>query len=161
MTQVFFFVFRKSNIFPLFICLILFLFSSLVNADEDKNNGGQKYVKPIAVPNPATDLWRAVRQGESGFVSNPGQNPSRLIFGIPKDDCKKTTNCSEQAVGFSLPIHQFMPAITEKRGVGASTDNMSFILSLFAGLTLAGLIFIYKLSRNRSSEEMSHGDNAK
>ncbi len=161
MTQIFFFVLKKSNILPLFLSLVMFLLSSLANAGGDKDMEGQKYVGPIAIPNPAADLWRAIRQGESGFVSNPDQNASRLIFGIPRDDCKKAGNCSEQAVGFSLPIHQYMPAITEKRGVGGSAANLGFVLSLFACLMLAGFVFIYKLIKSRPGEDATREDSAK
>ncbi len=159
MTQAFFSVFKRSNIILMFLCLALFLFSSLVNGDN--GNEGSKYLKPIAVPNPATDLWRAVRQGQSGFVANPGRNPDRLMFGIPKKDCTKAGNCTEQVVGFSLPIHALVPGISEKRGNGATTTSFSFVLSILAGLGIAGLIFVVKLTKSRSGNVTTHGDSTK
>ncbi|MCP4286799.1 MAG: hypothetical protein GY792_20540 [Gammaproteobacteria bacterium] len=155
MAQFYFSVYKKSNFHPVLICLVLFLFSSVLNADEEKTE------KLFAVPNPATDLWRAVRQGESGFISSPRRNSSRLIVGIPREDCAKAGNCTEQAVGFSLPIHALVPSINEARGIGGNTITLGFTLFLFASLTIAGLVFVFKLTRSRSDDVTAQGDSAK
>ncbi len=112
----------------------------------------EKPVKPVTVPNPATDLWKAVREGQRGFVANPETNSARLIVGIPRDDCGAAGNCTEQAVGFSLPIHALMPEISEPRGVKGATATIGFVLVVFAGLMLAGLVFSIKLTKEKRGD---------
>jgi len=152
MTQVYPAVYKKSRTAPLLLSLLLLIYSPFLLADDEK------IVKPFAVPNPAADLWRAVRQGQEGFVSNPAKNRAQLIVGIPPGDCNIQGNCTELAVGFSLPVHDLVPAIIEKRGVGISTPTMSFILFLFGGLAIAGLVFVIKLTRARGESDTAEGE---
>ncbi|MCP3670043.1 MAG: hypothetical protein GY814_06345 [Gammaproteobacteria bacterium] len=115
-------------------------------------HAAEKPMKPVTVPNPATSLWKAVREGQKGFVANPKTNGARLIVGIPRDDCGAAGNCTEQAVGFSLPIHALMPEIREPRGIAGASETIGFALMVFAGLVLAGLVFSIKLTKEKRGD---------
>ncbi|MCP3664214.1 MAG: hypothetical protein GY696_17280 [Gammaproteobacteria bacterium] len=143
MRQAYFAFFPKPQFLHWLLFFALLSFSSLLQA------GSESSVKPVTVPNPANDLWRAIREGQAGFVANPANNPAQLIVGIPRDECSKSGNCTEQLVGFALPIHALVPGISEKRGVAGTTESIGFILILFAGLMIGGLLFVVKLSRER------------
>ncbi|MCP4995659.1 MAG: hypothetical protein GY934_18065 [Gammaproteobacteria bacterium] len=143
MRKAYFVFFPKLRFLHWLLLLALLSFSSLLQADSESS------VKPVTVPNPANDLWRAIREGQAGYVVNPASNPAQLIVGIPRDECSKADNCTEQLVGFALPIHALVPGISEKRGVAGTIESVGFVLILFAGLMIGGLLFVVKLTRER------------
>jgi len=154
-TQASFAVYKYFRFSFMLLFLAMLSFSSLLHANDETP------VKPVTVPNPATDLWRAIREGQTGFVANPGRNSARLVVGIPRKDCSKTGNCTEQALGFSLPIHMRVPDIREKQGVGGEISSISFVLVIIAGLMLAGVVFTVKLTKGKSDDVTTEGGGTK
>ncbi len=95
-----------------------------------------------------TVFWQGVREGRKGFVANPGKQWGRLISG-EYFACRTGGNCSERAVGFAIPIHQNMPAISEKQGEGAG----SAILYILGAFFIAALAWAANLLVNLGREE--------
>jgi len=93
-----------------------------------------------------TDIWRAIRQGQPGYVAGPASKRRQLIV-APPPDCAKSGSCTEQVLRFSLPIHSRMPAIKEYQGPGNIGAPRIFLIALLAGLAAGGLLFIGKLGR--------------
>ncbi|MFQ5660075.1 MAG: hypothetical protein ACE5GZ_06580 [Gammaproteobacteria bacterium] len=110
----------------------------------------QRSRQPVLLPaeirgeQSVADFWRAIRDSERGYVAGPKSQSGILIVDWPKD-CAKAGNCTERAVGFTLPIHDLMPAIREPEGQGVRRDTVLFVLVLFGALILAGMVFVYKL----------------
>ncbi len=98
-----------------------------------------------------SDFWRAVRDGRAGYVVNPDSQSNILIRNWPKD-CAREGNCSERAVGFTLRVHELMPAIFEPEGKKATTAGLLFLLLVFIFLVVAGLMFIQKLGHEQPDD---------
>ncbi len=105
-------------------------------------------VAATSEPANVSDFWRAVRGGQSGTVAGPNAQSGLLITDWPKD-CVEAGNCTERAVGFTLPIHDLMPAIREPEGQGAEWQTVAFVIVLFSALLVAGGFFIHVLGSKR------------
>lgn len=109
---------------------------------------------PLPVTNTAngaasvSDFWRAVRSGKTGYVADPTSQSGLLITDWPKD-CVEAGNCTERAVGFTLPIHDLMPVIREPEGQGVQWRTVLFALGLFVALLISGALFVRKLGAER------------
>lgn len=140
---------RYGPLFPLLLFLGLALtgpHACAAAADSAAN--------PAPLPNTAndpanvSDFWRAVRGGETGYVADPRSQSNLLITDWPKD-CVAAGNCTERAVGFTLPIHDLMPVVREPEGQGAERRTVLFVLGLLAALLIAGAVFVRALGADR------------
>lgn len=98
-----------------------------------------------------SDMWRAVRRGEGGIIFTPDVRPQALLT-APFDDCVKEANCTETAIGFTLPIHEDFPAIRTAQGKGLGNGAIGLIAMLFAGGLLGGGIFVWRLGGEAPEE---------
>jgi hypothetical protein len=81
-------------------------------------------------------------------VAGANAQSGLLITDWPKD-CVEAGNCTERAVGFTLPIHDLMPAVREPEGQGAKWQTVAFVVGLFAALLVAGVVFVRVLGTER------------
>jgi hypothetical protein len=101
-----------------------------------------------------SDLWRAIRGGEGGVIISPDARPETVLT-APFSDCVKADNCSETAVGFSMAIHDSMPAIYKPYGEGTSREVMGF-LAFVLGVGLIGLALFVRRLGQEGAGEMPH-----
>ncbi|RME34738.1 MAG: hypothetical protein D6786_03985 [Gammaproteobacteria bacterium] len=93
-------------------------------------------------------FWLELRKGATGTVAGPASQPRFLIREIPRD-CTENDSCTEQAVGFSLNVHDLMPPIFVPIGTGPTPATLGFVVLLFGGLLLAGARFVRRLGQDR------------
>ncbi|HJM61422.1 MAG TPA: hypothetical protein QF813_08025, partial [Alphaproteobacteria bacterium] len=74
------------------------------------------------------------------------------VLAAPFGDCIKAGNCSEMAVGFTLPIHASMPPIYEPYGEGSNREVIGFLVFVL-GVGLIGLVlFVRRLGQVGAGE---------
>ncbi len=138
------------------LLLVLILISVNVNASVRIGSGpatdGVAAMQPNPIPNPGADLWRVIRKGQKGVVANPGRNSAQLVVAIPRGDCQQVGSCTEQAVGFTLPIHALVPEIKEPEGVDGTMVTIGFVSLLFGGLLFAGVLFAVRLTSAETTD---------
>ncbi len=103
-----------------------------------------------------SDMWRAVRRGEGGLIVLPDVRPEQVLT-APFDDCVKADNCTEAAVGFSMPIHAIFPPIREPQGKGTSSEALGLLAVVFGGGLIAGLLFLLRLGRSGGGATADEG----
>ncbi|MBY0431928.1 MAG: hypothetical protein K2Q10_12070, partial [Rhodospirillales bacterium] len=82
---------------------------------------GEPTGEPAAgMPESSADIWRKIRNGEDGYVSN-AQLSGQLI----------KSGCTEQVLGFTAPLHAAMPGITTPGGKGLSEDALLLAAGVF------------------------------
>jgi len=103
-------------------------------------------------PAKGADFWLQLRKGANGSVAGPASQPRFLIRELPKD-CTENDSCTEQAVGFSLNVHDLMPPIHVPIGTGPTPATVGFVVLLFGGLLLGGVRLVRRLGEERPDAE--------
>ncbi len=98
-----------------------------------------------------SDMWRSVRRGEGGIIYTPDVRPQPLLD-APFNDCVKASNCTESAIGFTLPIHEEFPAILAAQGKGLGNDAIGLLAVLFAGSLIGGGLFLRRLDAEATDQ---------
>jgi len=97
------------------------------------------------------EIWRAIRGGDGAVILSPDVRPQPVLT-APFSDCIKAGNCSEMAVGFTLPIHASMPPIYKPYGEGSNREVIGF-LAFVLGVGLIGLaLFVRRLGQEGAGE---------
>ena len=141
-----------TSLFPAVLFLSLVLAGPAVNAESA--TAEKSASQPGASANSGndranvSDFWRAVRGGKTGYVADPRSQSGLLITDWPKD-CVEAGNCTERAVGFTLPIHDLMPVVREPEGQGVEWQTLAFVIGLFSALLIAGAVFVRTLGAER------------
>ncbi len=104
----------------------------------------------------SADIWRSIRGGEGGVILTPDVRPDQVLT-APFGDCVKAGNCTERAVGFTMPIHATMPAIHEPQGKGASREALALLAVAVGGGLIALALFVRRLGRAGAGEMPDHG----
>ena len=98
-----------------------------------------------------SDMWRSIRSGEGGIMFTPDVRPQPLLD-APFNDCVKAANCTESAIGFTLPIHDDFPAIRAAQGKGLGNDAIGLLAVLFAGSLIGGGLFLRRLDAEATDQ---------
>ena len=88
-------------------------------------------------------FWRAVREGRGGLIVAPAAR--RPAAAAPHKSCAANDSCSERAVGFSLPVHDRMPAVHELQGSGTSFPALLLLALLSGGGLIGGTLLVSRL----------------
>jgi hypothetical protein len=88
-------------------------------------------------------FWRAVREGRGGLIVAPAAR--RHATATPHKGCAANDSCSERAVGFSLPVHDRVPAVREPRGRGTSLPALLLLVLVLGGGLIGGTVLVSRL----------------
>lgn len=89
-----------------------------------------------------SEMWRTIRQGAQGEVSNPAQT-GWLIK-------PSGVGCTEMAVGFSSPVHSKMPPLATEGGVGMTREALLLLAGVFGVSFGAGAMLARNLGKPAS-----------